>query len=327
VVFHQIRTHHPKIPPPSLLAGAFHQRAAVSLFGRCIPSPRHGLFVRPAHLIAAPHSLSFAGAFTADPPIWCCGSAGASFRRTAFFSFAGAFAADPPIWCCCSAGESHRRAAFSFVCRRIRRRSTDLVLLFGRRISSPRRILFRLPAHLPPIHRFGVVPFGRRIGRRSTNLVLLRLAGAFPAEPPPIRRCFTRPAHSPPIRSLRLPAHSPPTHRFGIAPFGWRIPSPDYHCPFFAGASPRRLLFLAGASPRRATIAYLGWGIPSPCLHCLSWSAHPIAAPPYHISAGASHCRTSIAYLSVSALTRCRTARRNIKVVTFFTPAPQPHQY
>jgi len=119
------------------LAGAFHHRAAVSLFGRCIPSPRHGLFVRPAHLIAAPHSLSFAGAF----------------------------AADPPIWCCCSAGASHRRAAFSFVCRRISRQFTDLVLLFGRRISSPRHILFRLPAHLPPIHRFGVVPFGRRIRR------------------------------------------------------------------------------------------------------------------------------------------------------------------
>jgi hypothetical protein len=42
--------------------------------------------------------------------------------------------------------------------------------------------------------------------------------------------------------------------------------------------------FFAGASPRRATIAYLGWRIPLPCLHRLSWSAHPIAAPPYRIS-------------------------------------------
>jgi hypothetical protein len=140
------------------LAGAFHQRAAVSLFGRRISSPRRILFrlpahsppihrfgvaVRPAHLIAAPHSLPFR--------------------------------------------------------RRIRRRPTDLVLLFGRRISSPRRILFRLagafaadppiwcyfvwPAHSPPsLHRFGVVPFGRRTPRRAaTDLVLFHLAGAFPA--------------------------------------------------------------------------------------------------------------------------------------------------
>jgi hypothetical protein len=97
------------------LTGAFHQRAAVYLFGRRIPSARRRFFVWPAHLIAAPHPLSFAGAF----------------------------AADPPIWCCCSAGASHRRATFSFVCRRICRQSTDLVLLFGRRILSPRRTLFR----------------------------------------------------------------------------------------------------------------------------------------------------------------------------------------
>ena len=191
------------------------------------------------------------------------------------------------------AGVSHRNAAFSFVCWCIRRRSTDLVLLFGWRISLPCR---RLPAHLPPLHRFGVVPFGRRIRRRSTNLVLFRLAGAFPTEPPPIWRCFTWPAHSPLIRSLRLPAHSPLTHRFGVAPFGWRIPSPNHHCPF-----------LAVASPRCATIAYLGWRIPSlifrrripsPFHHCLPRLAHPIAMPPSHISVGASHRRTALSYFS-----------------------------
>ena len=164
------------------------------------------------------------------------------------------------------------------------------------------------------------------------------MAGAFPAEPPPIWRCFIWPAHSPPIWSLRLPVHSPPTHQFGVAPFGWCIPLLRHLClsrlahpiAHFLPAHPLAAppsLFLAGAFPRRATIAYLGWRIPSPCLHCLSWSAHPIAAPPYRISAGASHRRTSIAYLSVCALTQCRTARRNIKVVTFFTPAPLPHQY
>ena len=124
--------------------------------------------------------------------------------------------------------------------------------------------------------------------------------------------------------------------------FRRRIPSPHHHC-LLAVAFPLlrhhflyrlahpiatpRLLFLAGASPCRATIAYLGWRIPSLCLHRLSRSAHPIAALPYRISAGASHHRTSITYLLVCALTRYRTARRNIKVVTFFMPAPPPHQY
>ena len=133
------------------LAGAFHHRAAVSLFGRRIPSPRRILFcllvhslpihrfgvaVRPAHLIAPPHSFLFAGAFAADPPIWCCS-----------------------VW----------------------------------------------PAHLPPIHQFGVVPLRWCICCQSTDLVLFRLAGAFPAEPPPIWYCSIWLAHSPPSR-----------HRFGI---------------------------------------------------------------------------------------------------------------
>jgi hypothetical protein len=93
--------------------------------------------------------------------------------------------------------------------------------------------------------------------------------------------------------------------RHAALAFGRRIYSP---CP-----SP----FFAGASPRRATIAIFRRRIiPSPCLHHLSRSAHPIAAPPYRISLharkqqrvsvsaiienhGASHRRTSIAYLGL----------------------------
>jgi hypothetical protein len=272
-----------------------------------------------------------------------------------------------------------------------------MLFLFGRCISSPRRILFvrpahpiivpqslrlpvHLPVHLPPIHRFGVVPFIRRIPRRAaTDLVLFCLAGACPADRLfgviPFGRCIPRRAatdlvllhlagaFSADLVSLFAGAFA--AGKQSVASFGWRIPSLRHHClsrlahpitHFFACASPCRTtiahfghripsprhhclhrlahplavppsLFLAGASPRRVTIAYLGWRIPSPCLHRLSRSAHPIAAPPYRISAGASHRRTSIAYLSVCALTRCRTARRHIKVVTFFTPAPPPHQY
>jgi hypothetical protein len=112
-------------------------------------------------------------------------------------------------------------------------------------------------------------------------------------------------------------------------------------------------LFLAGASPRRATIALFGWRIPSPRHHHYFLPVHPLAVPPLPTYAGASHRHASIAYLgrripsphrpivfqpvhliaahpspiSVCALTRCRTARRNIKVVTYLTPAPPPHQY
>jgi hypothetical protein len=138
------------------LAGTFHQRAAVSLFGRRISSPRRILFrlpahsppihrfgvaVRPAHLIAAPHSLLFAGAFVADPPIWCCCSAGASHCPALSFVWP---AHSPPI------------RLFG-------------VISFGRRI--PRRLI--APHSLS---------FGRRIRRRSAYLVLFRLAGAFPAD-------------------------------------------------------------------------------------------------------------------------------------------------
>jgi len=167
-------------------AGAFHRRAMIFSFGRRISSPRRILFrspahsppihrfcvaVRPAHLIAVPHSLTFAGAFAANPPIlvllfgrrisspcrilfclpahlppthrfWCCCSAAHLIAVPHSLSFAGAFAANPPIWCCSV-----------------------------------------WPAHSPPIHQFGVAPFGRRIPRRAaTDLALFHLAGAFPAD-------------------------------------------------------------------------------------------------------------------------------------------------
>ena len=181
----------------------------------------------------------------------------------------------------------------------------------------------RLPAHSPPSHRIGVVPFGRCIPRRAaTDLVFFHLAGAFPTEPPPIWCCFIWPAHSPPSRpiwccsiwparslpfwSLHLPAHSPPTHQFGVDPFGWRIPSPRHH----------RLYRLAHPIAVPIVIFCRRIPSPSPCLQHLSWSVHPIAAPPYRISLharkqkrvsvsaiienhGASHRRTSIAYLGL----------------------------
>jgi len=129
--------HSITAPPFLCLAGAFHRRAMVFLFGRRISSPRRILFVRPAHPIAAPQSLrciySFASAFAADPLIWCCSILPAhsppsrhrfgvvsfgrriprraatdlalfhlagAFPADSVSSFAGAFAANPPIWCC-----------------------------------------------------------------------------------------------------------------------------------------------------------------------------------------------------------------------------------
>jgi hypothetical protein len=312
---------HSITAPPFLVRPCIHCRAFLFSFGRCISSPRRILFVRPAHPTVVPLSLRLPVHL---PPIHQFGVA----------SFAGAFAADPPIWCC-------------FVCRRIRRRSTDLVLL-------------RLPAHSPPIHRFGVASFagaflaepppiwrcftwpahsspsrhqfgvvslGRRIPRRAaTNLALFHLAGAFPADlvtsfagafaaNPPIWCCSFWPAHPlavPP--SLFLAGASP--RRATIALFGRRIPSPCHHRSFWPAhplAVPQSL-FLAGASPRRATITIFCRYIPLPCPHCLPTLGHPIAAHPspisvgashrltaLSISAGASHRRTSIAYLGLRA--------------------------
>jgi hypothetical protein len=220
--------HSISAPPFICLAGAFHQRAAVYLFGRRIPLAPRRFFDRPAmsraassvicrrirrrptdlvllfgRRISSPRRILFclAGAFAADPPIWCYfiwPAHSLPIHRFGVASFAGAFAPDPPIWCC-------------FFCRRICCRSTDLVLLC-------------LPAHSPPIHRFGVASF----------------AGTFLAEPPPIWRCFTWPAHSLPVWSLRS----------------------------------------AGASHRRAAITSIGRRIPSPRRHLFDRPAHPIAAPP-----------------------------------------------
>jgi hypothetical protein len=145
---------HSITAPPFLVRPCIHRRAFLFSFGRCISSPRRILFVRPAHPTVVPLSLRLP---VHSPPIHQFGVA----------SFAGAFAADPPIWCC-------------FVCRRIRRRSTDLVLL-------------RLPAHSPPIHQFGAVPFGRRIPRRAaTDLVLSHFGRRIPS---PRHHCLSRLAH------------------------------------------------------------------------------------------------------------------------------------
>ncbi len=249
----------------SLLADAFHQRAAVYLFGRRIPSACRRLFVWPTHSISAPPFICLANAF-------------------------------------------HQRAA---------------VYLFGRRIpSAPRRFFVRpamsraassfvWPAHSPPTHRFGVavrpahliaaphsLSFGRRIRRRSAYLVLFRLAGTFPAKPPPIWCCSVWPAHPPPSR-----------HRFGVVSFGRRIPRR------FGLFICRRichqptvlvLLHLADASPRCATIACLGWHIPMPIFSpahplaappSLFWPAHSFATPPL-LSAGVFICRAALLLLA-----------------------------
>jgi hypothetical protein len=127
-------------------------------------------------------------------------------------------------------------------------------------------------------------------------LVLFRLAGAFPAEPPPIWCCFIWPAHSP-------PSH----HRFGIVSLGGRIPR---RFGLFVCRRIRRqpndlvLLHLAGASPRRTTIAHFGRRIPSLRHLCLSrlvhpiahfLLAHPLAAPPSLFLADASPHHATIA--------------------------------
>jgi hypothetical protein len=131
-----------------------------------------------------------------------------------------------------------------------------LVLLFGRRISSPRQILFRLPAHLSPIHRFGVavrpahltaapnsLSFGRRIRRRSAYLVLFRLAGA------------------------------PSRHRFGVETFGRRITR--------QAATDLVLFQLAGAFPDDLVSSFAGAFAANPPIWCCSiWLAHPLAVPP-----------------------------------------------
>jgi hypothetical protein len=118
-------------------------------FGRRIPSARRRFFVRPAHSITA-------------PPFSC--SAGASIAGPSSFRSAGA------SHCCAAFSLSGRRIPSSchnlFVCRRIRRGSTNLVLfhLAGAFLAEPPPIWhcftwtahspliwsLRLPAHSPP---------------------------------------------------------------------------------------------------------------------------------------------------------------------------------
>ena len=221
--------------------------------------PRHALFVRPAHLIAAPHSLC---------------PAGTSHRRAAISSL-----------------QSIRLPAHSLPIHRFdvgpfgrcipHRAATDLVLF---RLASafpaetPQIWCCSVwPAHSPPSHhRFGVGPFGRRIPRRAaTDLVLFRLAGAFPAEPPQIWCCSVWPVHSPPSR-----------HQFGVVSFDGRIPrraATDLAFFHLAGAFPADLVSsFAGAfaATHRFGVAPFGWRIPSPHHHCPFWPSHPLAAPP-----------------------------------------------
>jgi len=197
-------------------------------FGRRIPSARRHFFVWPAHSISVPPFLYSAGAFHHRTAV--------SFR---------------------SAGASHHHAAFSFVCRRIRRGSTDLVLLFGWRIPSKRRILFRLLVHSPPIHRFGVAV------RLAHLIAMPSFAGAFAADPP-IWCCSVWPAHSPPI------------HQFGVVSFGRRIPHP--------AATNLALFHMAGAFPADSVSSFAGAFAANPPIWCCSiWLAHPLAGPPLPI--------------------------------------------
>jgi hypothetical protein len=117
--------HSISAPPFLCLAGASHPAPHPLSFGRRIRR-------RSTDLVL----FRFAGAFAADPPIWCCCSAGASHRRAAISSFAGAFAADPPIWCC-SIWPAHSPPS----------RHRLVLSHFGRRIPSPRHHCLSRLAH------------------------------------------------------------------------------------------------------------------------------------------------------------------------------------
>jgi len=280
--------HSITAPPFLCLAGAFHCRAMVFLFGRRISSPRRFFFVRPAHPIIVPQSLQ---------------PAGTSHRRAAIsllhsICLAHLIAAPHSL---CPAGASHHRAAISSAGRLIslphRNLFAAIYSFAGAFATDPPILCWSIwPAHsLPSRHRFGVVLIGWRIPRRAaTDLVLFHLAGAFPTEPPPIWCCFIWPAHSLPSR-----------HRFGVVLLGRRIPRQFglFVCRrICCQPTDLVLLHLAGASPRRTTIAHFGRRIPLlrqlclsrlahpiahfcrriplPCHHRSFWSAHPLAVPP-----------------------------------------------
>ena len=233
----------------------------VFLFGRRISSPHRFFFVRLAHPIIVPRSLQ---------------PAGTSHRHAAIsllhsICLAHLIAAPHSL---CPAGASHHRAAISSA---------------GRLISSPHRNLFAAiysfagafatdppilcwsiwPAHsLPSRHRYGDVPFDRRIPRQNaTDLVLFCLAGAFPAEPPLIWCCSIWPAHSPPSR-----------HRFGVVLFGRHIPC--------RAATDLALFHLAGAFPADLVSSFAGaFAANPPIWCCFIWLVHPLATPPLPILA------------------------------------------
>ncbi len=161
-----------------------------------------------------------------------------------------------------------------------------------------RHHLFVQPAGASP-RCTAISSFGRCI--LITVPPSLQLAGASPSPRRPIIFWPAHPIAAPPLPILTgasdclfRPAHpiSAPTYlilagasnrRTTIAYLGWRIRSP----------------ISAGASRRGAALSYFGQRIAAPPYHIwlalprqpiIFWPAHPIAAPPLPISAGASDC-------------------------------------
>jgi hypothetical protein len=184
----------------------------------------------------------------------------------------------------------------------------ELTSSLDRRLPSPRRhLLFVLPAH--PIRRAAAIySFGRCIPSSRRHLFFwpvhpiatlpsLQSAGASHRR----AAIFLIGRRIPlPRRNSHLGQRIPSLHRhiylgrriiaLTYQFFGRRIISPRHHC----------LSWLAHP------IAYFGRRIPSPRRPIIFWPAHcrtalsylaGVAAPLYHISAGASNRRATIAYL------------------------------
>jgi hypothetical protein len=88
--------HSISAPPFICLADAFHQRAAVYLFGRRIPSAPRRFFVRPVMSRAASSFVCRRIRRRPTDLVLLFGRRISSPRRI-LFRLAGAFAADPPI--------------------------------------------------------------------------------------------------------------------------------------------------------------------------------------------------------------------------------------